>query len=79
MTNTTRPIVVLVEGNNPPIEREMNDEEYAQWLIDAEKGAAELEVREAAKAKQDALRASAKAKLIAGKPLTEEEASVLVI
>lgn len=79
MAKETRPIVVLVDGNNPPIEREMNDEEYAQWLIDAEKGAAELVAREEAKAKHDQLRASAKAKLIAGQPLTEEEAATIVL
>lgn len=60
-------------------EVELTAEEIAQMEADAKKFAEE-------KAKQDAeaqaladLKASAKAKLVAGQPLTEEEASTLVI
>lgn len=57
------------------IEREMNAEELAQLAIDQAE-------REAAKENATALenlKASAKAKLIAGEPLTAAEADTLVI
>ena len=53
--------------------------ELAQRDQDAAAAAAEQEAREEAAAALEALKASAKAKLVAGTPLTEEEAATLVI
>ena len=54
----------------------------AQEIADREAQAAEAEAQrlaqEQAAAEREALKASARAKLISGQPLTEEEASVLV-
>jgi hypothetical protein len=61
------------------IERPMTEAEIADWeatKAESLKIEAEREVTEQAKAE---LKASAKAKLIAGEPLTEEEAALLVI
>ena len=61
------------------IERPLTAEELTQREADAIVfEAQEAEAQAEAQAKAD-LKASAKAKLIAGEPLTEEEASVLVI
>jgi hypothetical protein len=58
---------------------ELTDQEIAQLEIDR----AAFEVREAAKQAAAtalaALKASAKAKLVAGEPLTEEEAATIVL
>lgn len=56
------------------IEREMNAEELAQNLLDEENELA----RQNAFAEHAALKNSAKLKLIAGEPLTPEEAGTLV-
>lgn len=61
-----------IERAFTPEEKAANEAMRAQFL--EEKAAAEAEL-----ARVDALKASAKAKLIAGEPLTEEEASLLVI
>jgi hypothetical protein len=53
--------------------------EIAQRDQDAAAAATEREEREAAAEALEALKASARAKLIAGTPLTSEEAAVLVI
>lgn len=53
--------------------------EIAQRDQDAAAFAAQKEAEEEAAAAKEALKASARAKLIAGQPLTEEEAAVLVI
>jgi hypothetical protein len=53
--------------------------EIAQRDQDAAAAQAEREAREAADAATAALKTSARAKLIAGEPLTEEEAAVLVV
>ena len=53
--------------------------EIAQRDQDAAAFAAAKEAEEEAAAAREALKASARAKLIAGTPLTEEEAAVLVI
>ena len=53
--------------------------EIAQRDQDAAAYAAQKEAEEEAAAAKEALKASARAKLIAGQPLTEEEAAVLVI
>lgn len=54
-------------------------EEIAQREADAAAFAAEQAAREEAAAVKEALKASAKQKLISGEPLTAEEAEVLVI
>jgi hypothetical protein len=54
-------------------------QEIAQRDQDAAAAQAEREAREAADAATAALKTSARAKLIAGEPLTEEEAAVLVV
>jgi hypothetical protein len=61
------------------IERPYTEEEIAQYELDAAARAAAQATRQAAEAALATLKASAKAKLVAGQPLTEEEASVLVI
>ena len=53
--------------------------EIAQRDQDAAAFAEEKAAREAAEAAKAALKESAKAKLVAGEPLTEEEAATLVI
>lgn len=61
------------------VQREFTAEEYAQAAIDTaarEQAQAEKLAAEAALA---ALKASAKAKLVAGEPLTAEEADTLVL
>ena len=50
--------------------RDMTSEEQAQYDADIVKFSSEKEAEENAKAEQDALKASAKTKLVAGEPLT---------
>mgnify|MGYP001246657171 FL=1 len=59
--------------------RDMTSEEQAQYDADIVKFSSEKEAEENAKAEQDALKASAKTKLVAGEPLTEAEADTLVL
>lgn len=54
-------------------------EEVAQIEADAAAYTAQKAAEEEAAAAREALKASAKAKLIAGQPLTAEEAEVLVL
>jgi hypothetical protein len=61
------------------IERPLNAEELANLEIARAEAEAKQIEQETAKATLDALKASAKAKLIAGEPLTAEEADTLVI
>lgn len=61
------------------VEREFTAEEYAQAEADALAFAQAEAERLAAEEALAALKASAKAKLIAGQPLTAEEADTLVI
>jgi hypothetical protein len=61
------------------VEREFTAEEYAQAEADAVAAAEAEATRVAAEEALAALKASAKAKLIAGEPLTAEEADTLVI
>jgi len=58
---------------------ELTDEEIAQREVDAAAYAAAEAERTAAAEALAALKTSAKAKLVAGTPLTEEEAATLVI
>jgi len=60
-------------------EVELPAEEIAQREADAIAFAAQKQAEEEAAAAKEALKASAKAKLIAGQPLTAEEADVLVL
>jgi len=59
--------------------RDMTSEEQAQYDADMARLASEKEAEETAKAEKDNLKASAKAKLIAGEALTEEEADTIVL
>ena len=59
--------------------REMTAEEKAQREQDVANNQAKVQARIAEETKQANLKASAKAKLIAGEPLTEAEANTLVI
>jgi hypothetical protein len=55
------------------------DEEMVQWEADKAEFDLLREQQEAATAAKEALKTSAKEKLVAGQPLTEEEAATLVI
>ena len=57
----------------------LSQEEIEERELMALQAAEEQEAREAAEAEREALKASARAKLVAGEPLTEEEASLLVL
>jgi hypothetical protein len=57
----------------------LNDDELAQLEIDRANAETARAERESAEASATALKNSAKAKLVAGEPLTDEEASALVI
>jgi hypothetical protein len=61
------------------VNREFTEAEYAQAELDAQAYAEAEATRVAAEEALAVLKASAKAKLIAGEPLTAEEADTLVI
>ena len=63
--------------NNELVEETAED--IAQAETDRANFIAEETAKEEARAAKDALKASAKAKLVAGEPLTEAEADTLVI
>ena len=73
----TKIIVDCATGQQQIVE--LTAAEIAQRDQDAADAAARREEEEAAAAALAALKASAKAKLVAGTPLTEEEAATLVI
>ena len=77
------PVKIIVDLSKPDGEREsivpLTAEEIAQREADAAQAAQEQAEREAAAETLAALKASAKAKLIAGQPLSAEEADTLVI
>jgi len=58
---------------------ELTDAEVAQMEADAAAAAIRAAEEEAAREAQATLKASAKAKLVAGQPLTAEEADTLVL
>ena len=58
---------------------DMTPEEEAQRITDAENEVKEKQAFDDAKAEHDSLKASAKAKLISGEALTEEEANTIVL
>jgi hypothetical protein len=77
MTNPTRIEINCTTGEESIIE--LTAEEIAQREADALAAAAQQEEATQAAEALAALKASAKAKLIAGTPLTAEEADTLVI
>jgi 3-hydroxyisobutyrate dehydrogenase-like beta-hydroxyacid dehydrogenase len=78
MSDTPTKIVVdCATGQQQIIE--LTAEEIEQRELDAIAAATRREEEEAAAEALAALKASAKAKLVAGEPLTEEEAATLVI
>lgn len=70
-------IVDVATGKQDYIE--LNEEELAELETQAQLHSQQKAEREAEEQRIANLKASAKAKLIAGEPLTEEEAAVLVI
>jgi 3-hydroxyisobutyrate dehydrogenase-like beta-hydroxyacid dehydrogenase len=78
MSDTPTKIVVNCSTGEQQI-IELTAQEIAQRDQDAAEAAARREEEEAAAAALTALKASAKAKLVAGEPLTEAEAATLVI
>ena len=78
MTDTPMAIEVNCETGEV-VERPLTAEEIAQREVDAAAAAARKAEEDAAAEALAALKASAKAKLVAGQPLTEEEAATLVI
>jgi hypothetical protein len=78
MTDTPKKLVVdLAKGTQEYID--LTPAEIAQRDQDAAAYAEEKATREAEAEAKEALKVSAKAKLVAGEPLTAEEAAVLVI
>jgi hypothetical protein len=77
------PVKIIVDLSKPEGEREsivpLTAEEIAQREADAAQYAQEQAEREAAAEAIATLKASAKAKLIAGQPLTAEEADTLIL
>ena len=69
---------VSVRGT-PSVEMDMTAEEEAQKVIDDAETVAEKEAFETARTEKANLKASAKAKLIAGEALTEDEADTIVL
>ena len=68
--------IVITKPNGVEEVRDMTSEEQAQWDKDTADSIAEREAEETAKAERENLKASAKAKLMAGEPMTEEEANL---
>ena len=58
---------------------DMTAEEQEQYDTEAVKAQADKEAEENAKAEKENLKASARAKLVAGEPLTQEEADTIVL
>lgn len=77
MTRPTKGIMDCSTGIETFVE--LTDEEIAQIETDRIAYEASMAEENAKKEAHDALKASAKAKLVAGQPLTAEEAETLVI
>ena len=77
------PVKVIVDLSKPEGEREsivpLTADEIAELEFMALQAAQEQAEREAAEQARAELKASAKAKLIAGEPLTAEEADTLIL
>lgn len=82
MADTT-PMKLIVDLSKPEGQREsivpLTKEEIRQRELDVANAKAEQEAREAEEAAKDALKVSARQKLVAGEPLTPEEAALLVL
>ena len=79
---TTEENFTIVETNcttGETVVRDMTADEVTQLLADREAGRIAREALEAEQQALAALKASAKAKLVAGQPLTEEEAATIVL
>jgi hypothetical protein len=77
---TTRPTKLIVDcSTGIAQELELTDEEMAQRELDAIEWAERQAAQQAADNALAALKTSAKAKLVAGEPLTEEEAATIVL
>jgi len=78
-----RPTKIVVDLSKPKGEREaiieLTDEEIAEREQMAVEAEAQRLAEEEAQTEREALKASAKAKLISGEPLTEAEADTLVL
>lgn len=74
MSQTPKVLIINAETGEEEL-RDMNAEELAQFSLDQ----AQAEAAEQAALDLAALKSSAKAKLIAGEPLTAAEADTLVI
>ena len=71
---------IVINAENPNgIEVELTAEEETQRQADLANAEAERQAEETARQAKADLKASAKAKLIAGEALTEEEADTIVI
>ena len=80
MTTETRPNITIFDCATQVQEtRPMTDEEWDAHIAVSERSRAEQAERDAAKAAFDAVKESARQKLIAGEPLTEEEAAAIVL
>ena len=78
MTDTPTKIVAdLATGETKIIP--LTDEEIQQRELDAIAAATRKAEEDAAKAELDALKASARAKLVSGEPMTEAEAATIVL
>lgn len=78
MSEVLKKLVVNCETGETT-EVELTAEEITQREVDAQAYAAQKAIEDAAAEALATLKASAKAKLIAGEPLTAEEADTLVI
>lgn len=79
MTNETPRIAILDCSTGMTTEREMNAEELADLEFRNTQAAEMRAKEEAEKIRVSNLKDSARAKLIAGEPLTEEEAATIVL
>ena len=77
MEKLTKVVVNCETGENLIVE--LTDEETAQLELDRAQSLADRIAREEAEKALAALKASAKAKLVAGEPLTPEEAATIVL
>ena len=71
--------ITMSKPNNEEEVRDMTSEEQAQYDADMVQLASQKEAEENAKAEKETLKTSAKAKLIAGEALTEDEANTIVL
>jgi hypothetical protein len=79
MVNETPRIAILDCSTGITTEREMNAEELADLEVRSVKAAEQRAIEEAEKERVAKLKESARTKLVAGEPLTEEEAATIVL